>query len=177
MGETASKARGLLKQITCGEFVLGIMMSLPAINLLESLNKAVQSRSVAISSAVAVEVTCEGLEGLRMEEAFHENLPLVSSAVKSWVLRLLNYFAFVTGQRDMKLDRVQITCHSSVQRMYLNSHQTCQRDKSHAQVLTVKLRYFTELLSRSFSCLNQNVCRLSCTVFRLFQLELLMLNL
>ena len=46
--ETASKARGLLKHITGGEFVLGTMMSLLVINMLESLNKAVQSRSFAI---------------------------------------------------------------------------------------------------------------------------------
>ena len=72
IGETASKARGLLKQMTGGEFVLRIMMSLPAINLLESLNKAVQSQSFAISGAVAaMEVTYKGLEGLRTEEAFH----------------------------------------------------------------------------------------------------------
>ena len=46
-------------------------MSLPAIILLESLNKAVQSRSVAISGAVAaMEVTYKDLEGLRTEEAF-----------------------------------------------------------------------------------------------------------
>ena len=71
-GETTSKARGQLKQITGDEFVLGIMMSLPAINLLESLNKAVQSRSVAIFGAVAaMEVTYKVLEGLRTEEAFH----------------------------------------------------------------------------------------------------------
>ena len=70
--ETASKVRGLLKQITGGEFVLGIMMSLPAINLLESLNKAVQPRSFAISDAVAtMEVTYTDVEGLRTEEAFH----------------------------------------------------------------------------------------------------------
>ena len=47
-------------------------MSLPTINLLESLNKAVQSRSFAISGDVtAMEVTYKGLEGLRTEEAFH----------------------------------------------------------------------------------------------------------
>ena len=63
-----------------------------------------------------MEVTYKVLEGLRTEEAFHgifasfmEYLSPVSSAVKSWVLRLLNYLAFVTGQRGMKLDRVQIT--------------------------------------------------------------------
>ena len=96
--------------ITGGEFVLGIVMSLPAINLLDSLSKAVQSRSVAISGAVsAMEVTYNGLEGLRTEEAFYGIFVLVSSAVKSWVLRLLNYVAFVTGQRGMKLDLVQIT--------------------------------------------------------------------
>ena len=83
-GETASKARRLLKQITDDEYVLGIMMSLPAINLFESLNKAVQSRSFAISRAVAaMEVTYKGLEGLRTEEHFMEYLPPVSSAVKS----------------------------------------------------------------------------------------------
>ena len=73
-GENASKSRGLLKQITVGEFVLGIMMSHnPAINLLESLNKAVQSRSIAITGAVAsMEVTYKRLEGLRTEDAFHE---------------------------------------------------------------------------------------------------------
>ena len=48
------------------------MMSLPAINLLETLNKAVQSRSFAISGAVAaIEVTYKGVEDLRTEEAFH----------------------------------------------------------------------------------------------------------
>lgn len=36
-------ARGLLKQINCDEFVLGIMMVLPAINLLENLNRAYSS--------------------------------------------------------------------------------------------------------------------------------------
>ena len=47
-------------------------MSLPAINLLENLNKTVQSRSVAISGTVAaMEVTYKGLEDLRMEEVFH----------------------------------------------------------------------------------------------------------
>ena len=47
-------------------------MSLPAINLLESLNKAVQSRSFAISGAVAaMEVTYKRLEVLRTEEVFH----------------------------------------------------------------------------------------------------------
>ena len=71
--EIASKAKGRLKQITGGEFVLGIMMSLTAINLLENRNKTVQSRSFAISGAVAaMQVTYEGLEGLRTEKAFHE---------------------------------------------------------------------------------------------------------
>ena len=70
--ETASKARGLLKQITGGEFFLGIIISLPAINLLENLNKTVQSGSFSISGAVAaMQVTYKGLEGLRTEEAFH----------------------------------------------------------------------------------------------------------
>ena len=70
--ETASKARGLLKQTTGGEFVRGIMMSLPAINLLENLNKTVQFRSFVIAGAVAaMEVTYKGLKGLRTEEAFH----------------------------------------------------------------------------------------------------------
>ena len=41
-GETRSKARGQLKQITGGEFVLRIMMSLLEINLLENLNKSAQ---------------------------------------------------------------------------------------------------------------------------------------
>ena len=55
------------------EFVLGIMMSLPAINLLDNLNKAVQTRSFAISDALtAMEVTYKGLEDLGTEEAFHE---------------------------------------------------------------------------------------------------------
>ena len=71
-GETASNAKGLLKQIIGGEFVLGIMMFLPVINFLESLDKAVQSRSFAISgAATAMEVKYKGLEGLRTEEAFH----------------------------------------------------------------------------------------------------------
>ena len=52
-GQPACKARGLLKQITCGQFVLGVMMCLPTINLLENLNRAVQSRSFTISGAVA----------------------------------------------------------------------------------------------------------------------------
>ena len=52
-GEPASKTRGLLKHINSSEFVVGIMMALPAINLLENLNKAVQSRSFTISGAVA----------------------------------------------------------------------------------------------------------------------------
>ena len=70
--ETVSKARGLLKQIKGGEFVLGIVMYLSAINLLENLNKTVQSQSFAISGAVAaMEVTYKGLEGMRTEEAFH----------------------------------------------------------------------------------------------------------
>jgi hypothetical protein len=72
-GEPASKARGLLKQINSGEFVLGIMMALPTVNLLENLNRAVQSRSFTISGAVAaMEATNEGLQALRTEEAFHE---------------------------------------------------------------------------------------------------------
>ena len=70
--EKLSKARGQLKQITGGEFILGIMMSRPAINLLENLNQAVQSRSFAISGALAaMEVTYKILEGLKTEEAFH----------------------------------------------------------------------------------------------------------
>ena len=71
-GETASKARGKFKQITGGELVLRIIMSLLAINLLENLNKAVQARSVAISGAAeAMEVTYKVLEGMRTEEAFN----------------------------------------------------------------------------------------------------------
>ena len=81
-------------------------MSLPAISLLESLNKAVQSRSVAISGAVAaMEVTYKGLKVCERKKHFMEYFPPVSSAVKSWVSRLLNYLAFVTGQRGMELDR------------------------------------------------------------------------
>ena len=103
-GETTSKARGLLKQITAGKFVLMILLSLPAINLLENINQAVQSRSFAISGAVAaMEVTYKVLE---RKELFMEYLPPVSSDVKSCVLRLLNYLVFVAGQRRMKLDRV-----------------------------------------------------------------------
>jgi hypothetical protein len=72
-GEPASKARGLLKQINSGEFILGIMMALPALDLLENLNRAVQSRSFTISGAVqAMQVTCNGLETLRTEESFHK---------------------------------------------------------------------------------------------------------
>ena len=48
------------------------MMSLPAANLLENLNKAVRSQSFAISGTVtAMEVTYKSLEGLKTEEAFH----------------------------------------------------------------------------------------------------------
>jgi Domain of unknown function (DUF4371)/hAT family C-terminal dimerisation region len=72
-GDPASKARGLLKQINSGHFVLGLMMALPAIELLETLNRAVQSRSFTISGSVAaMEVTYRGLEGLRSDEAFHQ---------------------------------------------------------------------------------------------------------
>ena len=71
--EPTSKARGLLKQINSGEFVLGIMMTLPAINLLENLNRAVQSRSFTISGAeAAMGVAKKGLQALRMKEAFHK---------------------------------------------------------------------------------------------------------
>ncbi|XP_014678241.1 PREDICTED: zinc finger MYM-type protein 1-like [Priapulus caudatus] len=72
-GEPASKARGLQKQIKEAEFVLGLKMALPAINLLESLNRAMQSRSYTISNAVAaMKITYEGLSGMRSEETFHD---------------------------------------------------------------------------------------------------------
>ena len=72
-GDPASKARGLLKQINSDHFVLGWMMALPAIELLETLNRAVQSRSFTISGSVAaMEVTYRGLEGLRSDEAFYQ---------------------------------------------------------------------------------------------------------
>lgn len=49
------------------------MMALPAIELLETLNRAVQSRSFTISGSVAaMEVTYKGLEGLRSDEAFYQ---------------------------------------------------------------------------------------------------------
>ena len=54
-----------------------------------------------------MEVTYKSLEDLKTEEAFHGIFASVSSAMKSWVLRLLNYLALITGQRCMKLDRVQ----------------------------------------------------------------------
>jgi len=72
-GDPASKARGLLKQINSGHFVLGLMMALPAIELLETLNRAVQSRSFTISGSVAaMEDTYRGIEGLQSDEAFYE---------------------------------------------------------------------------------------------------------
>jgi len=72
-GDPASKARGLLKQINSGHFVLGLMMALPAIELLETLNRAVQSRSFTLSGSVAaMEVTYRGLDGLRSDEAFYQ---------------------------------------------------------------------------------------------------------
>ena len=47
-------------------------MSLPAINLLKDLNKAVQSRNFAISDAVvAMEVMYKDLEGLGTEGTFN----------------------------------------------------------------------------------------------------------
>ena len=67
-GDPASKARGLLQQINSGNFALGLMMALPAIELLETLNRAVQSRSFTLSGSVAaMEVTYRWLEGLRSE--------------------------------------------------------------------------------------------------------------
>jgi hypothetical protein len=72
-GDPASKARGFLRQINSGHFILGLMMALPAIELLETLNRAVQSRSFTISGSVAaMDVTYKGLEGLRSDEAFHQ---------------------------------------------------------------------------------------------------------
>jgi transposase len=63
----------LLKQINSGHFVLGLMMALPAIELLETLNRAVQSRSFTISGPVAaMQVTYRGIEGLRSDEAFYQ---------------------------------------------------------------------------------------------------------
>lgn len=86
-GEPASKTRGLLKHINSSEFVVGIMMALPAINLLENLNKAVQSRSFTISGAVAaMEVTYRGLEALRTQEAFNELFASCASRCEELVM-------------------------------------------------------------------------------------------
>ena len=72
-GDPASKTRGLLKQINSGHFVFGLIMALPAIELQETLNRAVQSRSFTISGFVAAkEVTYRELEGLRSDEAFYQ---------------------------------------------------------------------------------------------------------
>ena len=63
----------MLQQVNSGNFALGLMMALPAIELLETLNRAVQSRSFTLSGSVAaMEVTNRGLEGLRSDEAFYQ---------------------------------------------------------------------------------------------------------
>lgn len=70
-GVAASKAKGLLLVIGNGDFILAVKCMLSVILLMENLNRAVQSRSVSVSSMIAsMHVTKDNLLSLRCDDKF-----------------------------------------------------------------------------------------------------------
>ena len=70
-GDAASKAKGLLQVIGNGNFILAVKCMLSVILLLENLNRAVQCRSVSVSSVIAaMQLTKDNLLSLRCDNKF-----------------------------------------------------------------------------------------------------------
>lgn len=73
-GESAVKAGGLLERFSQGCTILTLHMSLAVLQLLEQLNKSLQSRVCTVSGMLEViETVVEGLQGIRSNEQF-ENI-------------------------------------------------------------------------------------------------------
>ena len=72
-GDKASKARGLVLQLCRGEYIIGIKMALTVVDLLEDLNRAVQSKTTCISSSIlTMQTTQQLLMNLRNDDAFNQ---------------------------------------------------------------------------------------------------------
>ena len=68
---SATRCSGLLKQLTCGSNVLGLMMALDILTPLEQLNRSLQSTSATVSGMLqAIEQTLSDLRDLRTDSAF-----------------------------------------------------------------------------------------------------------
>lgn len=70
-GDAASKAKRLLQVVGNGNFILALKCMLSVILLLENLNRAVQSRSVSVSSMIALmQLTKDNQLSLRCDDKF-----------------------------------------------------------------------------------------------------------
>ena len=68
---TASRAAGLYKCLSSGEYLLGLYGSLPLIQCLENFNKSLRGSKVTVSGMLeAAEVTIKSLQSLRCEHKF-----------------------------------------------------------------------------------------------------------
>ena len=70
-GDAAAKARGFTQVICHGNFVLGIKMALDVLDLIENLNRAVQSRQLSVCSImISIKATTASLHLLRSYAVF-----------------------------------------------------------------------------------------------------------
>jgi len=70
-GDTASKSKGLLQINGNGNFILALKCTLSVILLLENLNRALQCRSVSVSSVIAsMKLNKDNLLSLRCDDKF-----------------------------------------------------------------------------------------------------------
>ena len=68
---SATRCSGLLKQLTCGSNVLGLMVALDILTPLEQLNRSMQSTSATVSGMLqAIEQTLRDLRDIRTDSAF-----------------------------------------------------------------------------------------------------------
>ena len=70
---TATRANGIRKCMSLGKCVLGLTASLPILQCLEGLNKALQGRNITISGMLkSVDMTIQTLLGFRTDRKFKE---------------------------------------------------------------------------------------------------------
>jgi len=70
---TASRANGIRSCLSSGKCVLGLFASLPVLQSLEYLNKALQGSQVTVSGMLtAAKVTAQNLQSLRTDQTFKE---------------------------------------------------------------------------------------------------------
>ena len=93
---SATRCSGLLKQLTYGSNLLGLMMALDILIPLEQLNRSMQSTSATVSSMQqAIEQTLRDLRDIRTGSAFDTLLNKVMKRVEELELITLNCHGLV----------------------------------------------------------------------------------